>query len=91
MPYLTTSASVVIPAWDACETLEQCLIAIGQSSYNRKYSEQLEAVVVDNGSTDGTWDLLENKPRGVRIKEVYVFILDRHLTSSFVRDLVQLQ
>jgi len=34
---LTLSASVVIPAWNARDTLEKCLIAIEQSTFNCKY------------------------------------------------------
>ena len=41
-PNITLRASVVIPTWNARGTLEQCLIAIEQSSFNRKYPEQLE-------------------------------------------------
>lgn len=69
-PELTLSASVVIPAWNARETLEQCLIAIEQSTFNRKYQERLEVVVVDDGSTDGTWELLRQLRLNVRIKAV---------------------
>src|SRR4051812_37376563 len=69
-PQLTLSASVVIPAWNARETLEQCLIAIEQSSFNRAYPERLEVVVVDDGSTDGTWELLRGLRLGVRLKAV---------------------
>src|SRR6266849_37007 len=67
---LTLSASVVIPAWNARGTLEQCLMAIEQSSFNRKYPEQLEVVVVDDGSTDGTWQLLEQLKLDMRLKAV---------------------
>jgi glycosyltransferase involved in cell wall biosynthesis len=70
VPNLTLTASIVIPAWNACETLEQCLISIEQSSFNRKYPQQLEVVVVDDGSTDGTWELLQQLRLNVRIKAV---------------------
>ena len=70
VPNLTLSASVVIPAWNARGTLEQCLIAIEQSSFNRKYPEQLEVVVVDDGSNDGTWELLQRLWLNVRLKAV---------------------
>ncbi len=69
-PTLTLSASVVIPAWNARETLEQCLIAIEQSTFNRRYQQQLEVVVVDDGSTDGTWELLRQLRLNVRLKAV---------------------
>jgi glycosyltransferase involved in cell wall biosynthesis len=69
-PDVTLSASIVIPAWNAYDTLEQCLIAIEQSSFNRKYPEQLEAVVVDDGSSDGTWELLQRLQLNVRLKAI---------------------
>src|SRR6266702_3680822 len=69
-PDLTLSASVVIPAWNARDTLEQCLIATEQSTFNRKYQQQLEVVVVDDGSTDGTWELLRQMRLNVRLKAV---------------------
>jgi cellulose synthase/poly-beta-1,6-N-acetylglucosamine synthase-like glycosyltransferase len=56
---LMLSASVIIPTWNARGTLEQCLIAIEQSSFNRKYPEKLEVIVVDDGSTYGTGELLD--------------------------------
>jgi glycosyltransferase involved in cell wall biosynthesis len=69
-PGHTLSASVLIPAWNARDTLEQCLIAIGRSSFNRKYPQRLEVVVVDDGSSDGTWELLERLKPAVRLKAV---------------------
>lgn len=55
---LTVSTSIVIPAWNASQTIEKCLLAIEHSSFNQKYSHLLQVVVVDDGSVDGTWDLL---------------------------------
>ncbi|HZT99916.1 MAG TPA: glycosyltransferase [Ktedonobacteraceae bacterium] len=51
------TASVVIPAWNALGMLAQCLIAIEQSSFNRKYQEKPEAIVVDDDFTDETREL----------------------------------
>ncbi|MGZ3616697.1 MAG: glycosyltransferase [Ktedonobacteraceae bacterium] len=59
-----------MPAWNATDTLKQCLIAIEQSTFNCKYQQQLEVVVVDDGSTDGTWELLEQLRLNVRLKAV---------------------
>jgi glycosyltransferase involved in cell wall biosynthesis/Flp pilus assembly protein TadD len=67
-PPLSLSASVIIPAWNAHATLEVCLQALAYSSFNRKYSQQLEVIVVDDGSTDGTWDLLENLQLDLHLK-----------------------
>ena len=67
---LTLSASVIIPAWNARGTLEQCLTAIEQSSFNCRYPEKLEVIVVDDGSADGTWELLERLRLGINLKVI---------------------
>lgn len=54
------SASVVIPAWNASDTILSCLSAIEKSSFNQKYSDKLEAVITDDGSTDNTYKILKN-------------------------------
>jgi len=70
-PDLRLSASVVIAAWNVHSTLEQCLMAIEQSSFNRKYPEQLEVIVIDDGSTDGTWELLRQLRLNLRLKAAH--------------------
>ena len=52
--------SVVIPTRDGRRFLERCLPALGRSRLPP--GVELEAVVVDNGSTDGTADLLRQFP-----------------------------
>jgi glycosyltransferase involved in cell wall biosynthesis/Flp pilus assembly protein TadD len=69
-PSLTLSASVIIPAWNARDTLPACIAALENSSFNQRYSGQLEIVVVDDGSTDGTWELLSSLTPGVNFKAV---------------------
>jgi glycosyltransferase involved in cell wall biosynthesis/tetratricopeptide (TPR) repeat protein len=69
-PPLTLSVSLVIPAWKAGSTLERCLTAIALSSFNRRYPDRLEVVVVADGSTDGTWDLLQRFDPGLALKAV---------------------
>ena len=54
---LTRTASVLIGAHDARRTLPAALEAIAASSVNRSYPELLEVVVVDDGSTDGTFEV----------------------------------
>jgi len=68
LPELTLSASVIVPAFNSRTSLEQCLIALEQSSFNRKYPEQLEVIVVDDGSSDGSWELLEQLRLALRLK-----------------------
>ena len=53
------SASIVIPAWNASATILSCLTAIEQSSFNKKFQSRLQVVVVDDGSTDKTWEILK--------------------------------
>ena len=67
---ITLSTSVVIPAWNARDTIEQCLIAIEQSSFNRGYPHLLEVIVVDDGSSDGTWELLTHSQLDLNLKAV---------------------
>jgi glycosyltransferase involved in cell wall biosynthesis len=43
--------SVIVPAFNAAQTIEQCLAALLAQSYPR---EQYEVIVVDDGSTDDT-------------------------------------
>lgn len=69
-PALTLSASVVIPAWNARDTLAACLVAIEQSSFNQRYPQRLEVIVVDDGSYDGTWELLLALRLNLRLKAV---------------------
>jgi glycosyltransferase involved in cell wall biosynthesis len=68
VPALTSTASIIIPAYNAQKTLEQCLIALEQSTFNLRYQGQMEVIVVDDGSTDETWDLLERQQRYLHLK-----------------------
>ena len=52
------SVSVIIPAWNARHTIERCLTALEHCSFNYKFPESFEVIVVDDGSTDGTWEYL---------------------------------
>src|SRR3989304_2182263 len=52
------TVSIIIPTWNAGETILACLTSIERSSFNLQYRERLQVVVVDDGSTDETWELL---------------------------------
>lgn len=55
---LDLTVSIIIAAWNAQSTITQCLKAIELSSFNLKFSQQLQVIVVDDGSTDNTWDII---------------------------------
>ncbi len=68
VPELTLSASVIVPARNERATIEKCLISIEQSTFNRIRPGQLEAIVVDDGSNDGMWELLEGLQLNLHFK-----------------------
>lgn len=49
--------SIVIPVLNQKDKVQSCLDALLQQDFPR---DQLEIIVIDNGSTDGTWELLQN-------------------------------
>ncbi|MBY5363140.1 glycosyltransferase [Rhizobium leguminosarum] len=51
---VTPDISFLIPAYNADDTLAECLASLQQQTRSN-----WQAVVVDDGSTDGTWELLE--------------------------------
>ncbi len=55
---IVKSISVVIPSYNSSNSIVTCLYAIEKSSFNYKFPEKLEVIVVDDGSTDNTWDKL---------------------------------
>ena len=54
--------SVIIPAWNEASVLPECLESVFASSYRN-----LDVIVVDNGSTDGTSELLAQRFPQVRV------------------------
>jgi len=63
-----TFLSVIIPAYNAERTIGQCLESILQSIDNK---QDIEIIIVDDGSTDNTWQILENFQMNYR--EVHAF------------------
>ncbi|MBB4521224.1 UNVERIFIED_ORG: peptidoglycan/xylan/chitin deacetylase (PgdA/CDA1 family)/GT2 family glycosyltransferase [Rhizobium sophorae] len=51
----TPDISFLIPAYNAADTLAECLASLQQQSRSN-----WQAVVVDDGSTDSTWEVLES-------------------------------
>jgi glycosyltransferase involved in cell wall biosynthesis len=49
--------SVIIPVWNSPDLIAKCLRAIGAQTYPRK---QYEVLVIDNGSTDETADVVRS-------------------------------
>ena len=68
VPELTLSASVIVPARNERATVEKCLISIEQSTFNRTHPGQLEVIVVDDGSNDGMWELLQGLQLNLHFK-----------------------
>jgi len=54
------TVSIVIPAYNAQSSILACLASIEQSSFNIKHQNRLQVIVVDDGSSDGTWELVKN-------------------------------
>lgn len=66
------TVSVIIPAWNAEDTILPCLSAIEKGSYNIKYQDKLQVVVVDDGSTDRTWEIIKNLELQLNITAVRI-------------------
>lgn len=66
------TVSVIIPAWNAEDTILPCLSAIEKGSYNIKYQGKLQVVVVDDGSTDRTWEIIKNLELQLNITAVRI-------------------
>ena len=54
--------SIVIPSWNRKNELGKCLSSIGKLNY-----PSIEITVVDNGSSDGTREMLQNEYRDIKL------------------------
>jgi glycosyltransferase involved in cell wall biosynthesis/tetratricopeptide (TPR) repeat protein len=67
---ITKTASILIGSHNSCESLRRSLLSVAQSSFHRKYPTQLEIVLVDDGSTDGTRQMVQSLELSVPVKYV---------------------
>ncbi len=65
------TASVVIPAWNAEDTILACLTALEKSSFNEKYPGKMEVIVSNDGSTDKTEEIIRNSKLNLNLTMVY--------------------
>ncbi|MEK7558676.1 MAG: glycosyltransferase [Patescibacteria group bacterium] len=56
---LPLSVSIVIPAYNAEASIFACLVSIERSSFNLNHQNKLQVIVVDDGSTDNTWNIIK--------------------------------
>lgn len=52
--------SIVLPAYNVSNSVLACLKAIEKSSFNSKFPEKLQVVLIDDGSKDDTWKIIKN-------------------------------
>ena len=55
--------SVIIPSYNAEDTVRECI----ESVLNQEYGN-LECLVIDDGSTDRTWELLNGLAKDARVR-----------------------
>jgi GT2 family glycosyltransferase len=55
---LTRTASVLIGSYNSAKSLEKALRSLEACTFNRRHPDLLEAIVVDDGSTDGTREVV---------------------------------
>ncbi len=58
------NVSVIVPVYNAHESINRCIEALLDQTYQR---EKYEVIVVDDGSTDGTADIIKDYP----VKYIY--------------------
>lgn len=71
--------SVIIPSYNEKEFLENCIQSLGSQTYS-----DFEIVVVDDGSTDGTSQVLENLKNTL---PEFKYFIQKHLGAGMARNL----
>jgi glycosyltransferase involved in cell wall biosynthesis len=73
-------ASIVVPSYNASERLYYNLLSINAQEYDRK---DFEVIVVDNGSSDETSEMLSNFDANFTLNTIY---LDKNMGRAFARN-----
>ena len=58
------NVSIIVPCYNEEKNIENCLDAVYASDYPKN---KIEIIVVDDGSTDNTVDILKNYPKDIKI------------------------
>ncbi len=64
------TATVVIPARNAASSILSCLTSIEQSSFNVEHQNRLQVLVVDDGSDDGTWEIIKKNTLALNLTAI---------------------
>lgn len=74
------NASIIIPSYNASERLFYNLISLSRQSYPK---EQFEVIVIDNGSTDETWSMLNDFNDSLSLKKIR---FERNMGRAYARN-----
>ena len=56
------SVSIIVPAYNAELTIEKCAVSIIESIKNTSTPEIFEIIIINDGSTDNTNNIISNIP-----------------------------